>query len=115
MFWGPGAPEITAGFVMIQGTLVIEGRKARAWHQWRRALLCENRPVHRGAPPTQGNRRRLRPSSVSIHGGVELDQMWWVRRLRPAPGYVGAVAAEGPDWQLRLRQSDPEALAERHA
>ena len=40
---------------------------------------------------------------------------WWVRRLRPAPGYVGAVAAEGPDWQLRLRQSDPEALAERHA
>lgn len=28
---------------------------------------------------------------------------WWVRSLRPAPGYVGAVAAEGCDWQPRMR------------
>jgi 4'-phosphopantetheinyl transferase len=28
---------------------------------------------------------------------------WWVRALQPAPGYVGAVAAEGPDWHVRLR------------
>ena len=37
---------------------------------------------------------------------------WWVRELRPAPGYVAAVAAKGPsgprsgsvgDWGIRLR------------
>jgi 4'-phosphopantetheinyl transferase len=26
---------------------------------------------------------------------------WALRELQPAPGYVGAVAAEGPSWQLR--------------
>jgi 4'-phosphopantetheinyl transferase len=28
---------------------------------------------------------------------------WWVRRLAPVPGYVGAVAAEGRDWVVELR------------
>lgn len=28
---------------------------------------------------------------------------WWVRRLCPRPGYVAAVAAEGPDWDIALR------------
>ena len=36
---------------------------------------------------------------------------WWVRELRPAPGYVGAVAAEGPEWQVRLRSTAELALA----
>lgn len=31
---------------------------------------------------------------------------WWVRQLRPHPGYVGAVAAEGPDWEVSLRSTE---------
>lgn len=30
---------------------------------------------------------------------------WWVRHLRPAPGYVAAVAAEGRDWAVRARRA----------
>ena len=30
---------------------------------------------------------------------------WWVRELRPAAGFIGAVASEGPDWQVRLRST----------
>lgn len=30
---------------------------------------------------------------------------WHVRGLRPLPGYLGAVAAQGDDWVLRLRTS----------
>jgi len=30
---------------------------------------------------------------------------WWVRELRPLPDYVGAVAAEGPDWTVVLRST----------
>ena len=29
---------------------------------------------------------------------------WWVRRLRPRPGYVAAVAAEGSDWLVDVRR-----------
>ncbi len=39
---------------------------------------------------------------------------WWVRQLRPAPGYVGAVAAEGRDWRVELR-STAELVRERWA
>ena len=27
---------------------------------------------------------------------------WWVRRIDPSPGYVGAVAAEGSDWVVEV-------------
>ena len=37
---------------------------------------------------------------------------WWVRELRPAPGYVGAVAAEGTDWRLALRTTAELGLDE---
>jgi len=30
---------------------------------------------------------------------------WWVRDLRPAAGFIAAVACEGPDWQVRLRST----------
>ena len=30
---------------------------------------------------------------------------WWVRWLAPAPGYVGAVAAEGRDWDVEVRRT----------
>lgn len=30
---------------------------------------------------------------------------WWVRPISPAPGYVGAVAAEGRDWTVVLRDA----------
>jgi 4'-phosphopantetheinyl transferase len=29
---------------------------------------------------------------------------WWLRPVAPGEGYVGAVAAEGADWPLRLWQ-----------
>ena len=35
---------------------------------------------------------------------------WWVRDLRPAPGYVGAVAAVGRDWSVELRAADALGL-----
>ena len=41
-------------------------------------------------------------SPVRVTGAAEPSR-WWVRQLRPAPGYVGAVAAEGPGWDVRLR------------
>ncbi|HET7487900.1 MAG TPA: 4'-phosphopantetheinyl transferase superfamily protein [Acidimicrobiales bacterium] len=31
------------------------------------------------------------------------DSGWWVRAVDPAPGFVGAVAAEGRRWEPRLR------------
>lgn len=38
---------------------------------------------------------------VRIAGGE--PSAWWVRAIEPAPGYIGAVVAEGPDWDVRLR------------
>jgi 4'-phosphopantetheinyl transferase len=35
---------------------------------------------------------------------------WWVRAITPAPGYVGAVAAEGQDWDVELRTTNLLAL-----
>jgi 4'-phosphopantetheinyl transferase len=35
---------------------------------------------------------------------------WWVRDLEPADGYVGAVAAEGPDWDVMVHSADELAL-----
>jgi 4'-phosphopantetheinyl transferase len=29
---------------------------------------------------------------------------WWLRRLSPAPGYLGAVAAEGRGWDVEVRR-----------
>jgi 4'-phosphopantetheinyl transferase len=40
-------------------------------------------------------------SPVVIDG--DTGAHWWVRRLAPVPGYVGAVAAEGRDWAVELR------------
>lgn len=41
---------------------------------------------------------------VQAAGGTG-DRQWWVRRLQPAYGYIGAVAAEGRDWQIRMRST----------
>lgn len=30
---------------------------------------------------------------------------WWVRELHPSAGFIGAVAGEGPDWEIRLRST----------
>ena len=46
------------------------------------------------------------PDSVEIglaRAGEAGSTGWWVRALHPAPGYVGAVAAEGADWEVELR------------
>ena len=48
-------------------------------------------------------------SPVRVTGAAEPPR-WWVRQLRPAPGYVGAVAAEGSDWEVRLRPATAEPL-----
>lgn len=42
---------------------------------------------------------------------VEVASPWTVRQLRPAPGYVGAVAAEGEDWEVVLRS--PHLVSDR--
>lgn len=50
--------------------------------------------------------------SPERHTPVRVDgrpSPWWVRQLRPADGYVGAVAAEGTRWRVRLR---PAAVLE---
>lgn len=39
VFWGPGAPPIEGDQIMIQNTLVLEGRQARAWR-----LTLRDRP-----------------------------------------------------------------------
>jgi len=50
-----------------------------------------------------GRTRRGAPAPVGLSGEPELAP-WRVRELRPAPGYVGAVAAEGADWTIELRE-----------
>lgn len=51
-----------------------------------------------------------------VHTAVRVgdgEPRWWVRPLRPAEGYVGAVAAEGTRWGVRLRPTsvlDPRPL-----
>lgn len=37
--------------------------------------------------------------------GEPTPARWWVRELQPAPHYLGAVAAEGPDWVVNLRSA----------
>ncbi len=49
-----------------------------------------------------GARRAGAATPVVILGDASPPR-WWVRELRPAPGYVGAVAAEGGDWDIHLR------------
>jgi 4'-phosphopantetheinyl transferase len=36
---------------------------------------------------------------------VEIPAPWTVRELRPAPGYVGAVAAQGEAWEIVFRST----------
>lgn len=43
------------------------------------------------------------------------DSGWTVRHIVPAPGYVGAVAAEGRDWEVRLRCIDGRSVEGRMA
>ena len=45
---------------------------------------------------------------IAGHDGPEAGR-WWLRPLAPGEGYVGAVAAEGADWSLKLLQYEPEA------
>ena len=40
-------------------------------------------------------------------GQVRIAAPWSVRELRPAASYVGAVAAEGEDWEVVLRKPSP--------
>ncbi len=35
---------------------------------------------------------------------------WWVRDLDPSPGYVAAVAAGGPSWQVRQKVFSPSEV-----
>lgn len=35
---------------------------------------------------------------------------WWVRDLEPADGFIGAVATEGPDWEVVLHSTAELAL-----
>ena len=42
---------------------------------------------------------------------VEIPVTWSVRELRPAAGYVGAVAAQGEDWEVVLR--NPHLVSDR--
>ena len=42
---------------------------------------------------------------------VEIPVTWSVRELRPAAGYLGAVAAEGEDWEVVLR--NPHLVSDR--
>jgi 4'-phosphopantetheinyl transferase len=42
---------------------------------------------------------------------VQITPPWSVRELRPAAGYVGAVAAESEEWQVVLR--DPHLVSDR--
>lgn len=44
------------------------------------------------------------PSPVRVTGEPG-PARWWVRELRPVPAYVGAVAAEGRDWLVRMRST----------
>jgi len=44
---------------------------------------------------------------IAGHDGPEAGR-WWLRPLAPGEGYVGAVAAEGADWSLKLLQYEPE-------
>jgi len=50
----------------------------------------------------------LKAIGVGLPGApdhAEVVAPWRVRHLRPAPGYVGAIAAEGEDWQFLLRST----------
>jgi 4'-phosphopantetheinyl transferase len=38
---------------------------------------------------------------VSVHQILPDASAWSLRRLHPAPGYLGAVAGEGRDWDVR--------------
>lgn len=49
------------------------------------------------------------PERVRVAGDAGPPR-WFVRALRPAPGYVGAVAAEGDRWDARLRGMDELAV-----
>jgi 4'-phosphopantetheinyl transferase len=42
---------------------------------------------------------------LSVRGDEAQTARWMLRELEPAPGYVGALAAEGQDWQLKCWQA----------
>lgn len=60
MFWGPGAPEVEGGHAVIQGTLVVEGRRVRLW---RRSLGGRSKVLDRStAKAIARNLRSYRPA-----------------------------------------------------
>lgn len=44
------------------------------------------------------------PTLLSTRDDPEEASRWALQELNPAPGYVGALAAEGHDWQLKCWQ-----------
>lgn len=71
--------------------------------------------------PAGADRVAVGPARVGAAAPVRVTgergpTRWWVRELRPAPGYVGAVAAEGSGWEVRLRPATairPRARSDR--
>jgi len=50
---------------------------------------------------------------LAVEADVEKSSQWSLRDLAPGPGYVGALAAEGTDWQTACWQYSPLNQARR--
>jgi len=48
----------------------------------------------------------LAPNRVDVSPGADLGA-WTIETMVPLPGYVGAVAAQGDDWRVRLLEWAP--------
>jgi 4'-phosphopantetheinyl transferase len=51
------------------------------------------------------------PALLWSEAGAQEIARWSFRDLSPAPGYAGALAAEGTGWTLRLWQPAPELIS----
>jgi 4'-phosphopantetheinyl transferase len=58
--------------------------------------------------PPQGVEVTLAPdepaSLLSVGGDPREARRWTLHELKPRPGYAAAVAVEGHDWQLEVRE-----------
>ncbi len=44
------------------------------------------------------------PALLSVGGDVQEARRWVLHELKPRPGYAAAVAVEGRDWQLEVKE-----------
>jgi 4'-phosphopantetheinyl transferase len=113
----PDAQQVSERFFSVRENTILRSlplgqRHKTFFHCWTRkeAFIKAvgeglSYPLHRfDVAITPGEQAQL----LSIDGNAEQASRWLLQELNPAPGYIGALAVQGRDWQVICRHYETE-------